>query len=109
MAIESVGQQFLLEQMEGMARQAAAGGQAAASREEGGVSFAGELKGALDNINALKMDAADKTEAFARGDSGVALNDVMVSMQKSSVATEMGVQVRNRVLSAYREIMSMQV
>jgi len=38
----------------------------------------------------------------------VALNDVMVDLQKANVAFQTGVQVRNKLVSAYQEMMSMQ-
>ena len=47
--------------------------------------------------------------SFQAGDPNVALNDVMVDMQKADVAFQMGVQVRNRLVGAYKEIMNMQV
>jgi flagellar hook-basal body complex protein FliE len=37
----------------------------------------------------------------------VALNDVMVDMQKANIGFQMGLQVRNRVVAAYQEIMNM--
>ena len=39
----------------------------------------------------------------------IELNDVMVDMQKASVAFQMGMQVRNRLVTAYRDVMNMQV
>jgi flagellar hook-basal body complex protein FliE len=47
--------------------------------------------------------------AYASGKSGVDLAEVMVAMQKSSLSFEATVQVRNKVLSAYQEVMSMSV
>ena len=47
--------------------------------------------------------------AFQAGDPNLQLNDVMVDMQKASVAFQMGLQVRNRLVSAYRDVMNMQV
>lgn len=107
MAVEAAGLQSLIQQMQGVAQQA--GGAQNAAQQQEGTSFAGELKGAIDKIDGLRKDSAAQAQAFSRGDSGVALNDVMVDMQKSSIATEMGIQMRNRVVSAYKEIMSMQV
>ncbi|CKV12105.1 Flagellar hook-basal body complex protein FliE [Mycobacterium tuberculosis] len=39
---------------------------------------------------------------------GVALNDVMVDLQKANVAFQTGLQVRNRLVGAYQEVMSLQ-
>ncbi|MDT0500498.1 MULTISPECIES: flagellar hook-basal body complex protein FliE [unclassified Halomonas] len=103
-AIESV-----LSQMQSLASQAAgqAGGQQVDTRVGGG--FAGELHDAIHRINDLKLESADTAAAFQAGEPGVELNDVMVDMQKASIASEMGTQVRNRLVTAYKDIMNMQV
>ncbi len=105
-AIESA-----LSQMQSLASQAAgtsAGGQQVDTRVGAG-GFAGELHGAIQRINELKVQADDQARAFQAGTPGVELNDVMVDMQKASVATEMGIQVRNRLVTAYKDVMNMQV
>ncbi|WP_058911195.1 flagellar hook-basal body complex protein FliE [Entomohabitans teleogrylli] len=73
------------------------------------VSFAGELTAALDRISAVQNHARTQTEQFTLGTPGVALNDVMVDLQKSSVSLQMGIQVRNKLVAAYQEVMSMAV
>ncbi|AXF76106.1 flagellar hook-basal body complex protein FliE [Erwinia tracheiphila] len=71
--------------------------------------FAGELKAALDKISDTQNEARTQAQDFEMGKSGVNLNDVMVDMQKSSVSMQMGIQVRNKLVSAYTDIMNMQV
>ncbi len=73
------------------------------------VSFAGELQSALGRISDTQNAARTQAEKFALGTPGVALNDVMVDLQKSSVSLQMGIQVRNKLVSAYQDIMNMQV
>ncbi|ATJ84663.1 flagellar hook-basal body complex protein FliE [Halomonas beimenensis] len=100
-----------LAQMQSLATQA--GGDATQGQRldttvgEGG--FVGELQASVQRINALKLQADAKAQAFQAGAPGVELNDVMVDMQKASVATEMGIQVRNRLVTAYKDVMNMQV
>nr|WP_121172344.1 flagellar hook-basal body complex protein FliE [Kushneria sinocarnis] len=101
------GLEALVQQMQQVAQQA--GGQQAAPVQSEGASFAGELKSAIDRVDGLKKNAAEKSMAFTRGDPGVELNDVMVDMQKASVSFQMGLQVRNRLMTAYKDIMNMQV
>ena len=79
---------------------------AAAPAEAGG--FAAELKRSLANISGAQQSAYAQAESFELGKPGVALNDVMVDLQKANVAFQTGVQVRNRLVSAYQEIMGMQ-
>jgi len=40
---------------------------------------------------------------------GIGLNDVMTDLQKASVSMQMGIQVRNKLMQAYQDVMSMQV
>jgi flagellar hook-basal body complex protein FliE len=69
--------------------------------------FAGELKKSLDRISDTQQNAYGQAEAFELGKPGVALNDVMIDMQKANIGFQMGLQVRNRVVAAYQEIMNM--
>ena len=71
------------------------------------ISFAGQLHAALDRISDTQTAARTQAEKF--GEPGVALNDVMTDMQKASVSMQMGIQVRNKLVAAYQEVMSMQV
>lgn len=73
------------------------------------VSFAGQLSAALDRISDTQNAARTQAEDFTLGVPGVALNDVMTDLQKSSVSLQMGIQVRNKMVSAYQEVMGMQV
>lgn len=71
--------------------------------------FAGELEQSLQRINRLQQTASSQANAFQAGSSEVSLSDVMADSQKASVAFQMGVQVRNRLLTAYKDVMAMQV
>ncbi|WP_261640363.1 flagellar hook-basal body complex protein FliE [Erwinia mallotivora] len=90
--------------------------QTAAVKASGGTTeatnqadFAGELKAALDKISDTQNTARTQAQDFELGKPVVNLNDVMVDMQKSSVSMQMGIQVRNKLVSAYTDIMNMQV
>lgn len=82
---------------------------AGATAAAGEGSFAGALRDSLERINALQNQSAAQSRAFQAGEPGVALHDVMISGQKASIAFELGVQVRNRLVSAYKDVMNMQV
>ncbi|GDW42272.1 flagellar basal-body component [Escherichia coli] len=73
------------------------------------ISFAGQLHAALDRISDTQTATRTQAEKFTLGEPGVALNDVMTDMQKASVSMQMGIQVRNKLVAAYQEVMSMQV
>ncbi|PIJ48450.1 flagellar hook-basal body complex protein FliE [Erwinia sp. OLTSP20] len=105
MAIEGI--QSVLQQMQASAVQAAGDQTQARSASVG--DFSGQLKLALDKISDIQHTAKTQSQDFEMGKPGVALNDVMVNMQKSSIAMQMGIQVRNKLVSAYSDIMNMQV
>jgi flagellar hook-basal body complex protein FliE len=71
--------------------------------------FAQALKAQLDQVNALQEDSRKLGERFAIGDDSVNLSDVMMATQKSSIALQATVQVRNKLVTAYHDIMNMQV
>ncbi|MPS68736.1 MAG: flagellar hook-basal body complex protein FliE [Novosphingobium sp.] len=70
--------------------------------------FADTLKSALDGVNAVQSRADGVTEAYQRGEvTDVA--KVMLARQEAGVAFEATMQVRNKLLSAYQDIMRMGV
>ena len=107
MSISSI--ESVLQQMRSVSQAFQAGerGDAAAGAEATG-GFAGELKKSLDRISGAQQQASSQAEAFELGKPGVALNDVMVDMQKAGIGFQMGLQVRNKVVAAYQEVMNMQ-
>ncbi len=62
----------------------------------------------VDKVNANQMQASKISSAYERGE-GVPLTDVVLSMQKSSLSFEATLQVRNKVLKAYEDILNMPV
>ena len=75
----------------------------------GNVSFANVLKQGLEAVNATQSQAAALATRFERGEPGVELSHVMLESQKASVALRATVEVRNRLVSAYQEIMNMPI
>ncbi|MEY4762538.1 MAG: hypothetical protein RLZZ200_2394 [Pseudomonadota bacterium] len=74
-----------------------------------GTSFASVLKAGLDKVNAAQQNARSITEKFERGVPGVELSQVMIESQKANVAFRATVEVRNRLVNAYQEIMNMPI
>lgn len=99
-----------IEQMVSQLRAVAAqAGQTSASVESGGQDFSVLLKAALDQVNTAQQDAKQLGQQFELGDPNANLQDVVLSLQKASVSFQTMVQVRNKLVSAYQEIMNMQV
>ncbi|MDC9592687.1 flagellar hook-basal body complex protein FliE [Xenorhabdus sp. IM139775] len=71
--------------------------------------FASQLTAAVEKINQTRLGTVKQAQSFTLGAPGVELNDVMVNMQKSNISLQMGIQVRNKLVGAYHEIMNMQV
>jgi flagellar hook-basal body complex protein FliE len=74
-----------------------------------GGSFANVLAQALDSVSGAQTEAADLAKKFQMGDPKVSLEDTMISMSKANVSFQATVQVRNRLTSAYHDIMNMSV
>ena len=75
----------------------------------GTVDFQSVLKSSLDQVNNVQLQSQQLAQRFEMGDTTVSLSDAMVSLQKSSIALQQTVQVRNKLVSAYQEIMNMGV
>ena len=74
-----------------------------------GEKFSSLLKTSIDKVNQQQMSATELTNRFEKGDSSVELSRVMIEMQKARVSFEAVKQVRNQLITAYQEIMSMPV
>jgi flagellar hook-basal body complex protein FliE len=84
-------------------------GKPEATESSSKVSFSDALKAQLDNVSNAQVQADKLGERFAAGDDKVSLSDTMISMQKASISFQATVQVRNKLVSAYHDIMNMQV
>lgn len=80
-----------------------------ARAQSGMPSFSSLLHDSLNAISQTQTQATQKTQGYLAGVRGTSLNDVMVSLQKSSLSLNFGVQVRNKLVSAYQDIMNMSV
>jgi flagellar hook-basal body complex protein FliE len=74
----------------------------------GKAGFADLVKGAISQVNEAQVNARSLQAAYERGE-GVPLTDVVLGMQKSSLAFEATLQIRNKVLKAYEDILNMPV
>ncbi len=72
-------------------------------------AFANLLRNSIDEVNQSEQRANEAATAFQRGTPGVDLPQVMIEMQKASVSFRALAEVRNRLVSAYQDIMNMQM
>jgi len=71
--------------------------------------FADALKAQLSQVSTAQNQAEELGQRFALGDESVNLSDTMIAMQKANIQFQATVQVRNKLVSAYHDIMNMQV
>ena len=79
-----------------------------AGKNESG-SFSQVLRTAIDSVNDTQMKSADMQKAFELGHPDIDLQDVMVQMAKANISFQTMIQVRNRIISAYQDVMNMPV
>jgi flagellar hook-basal body complex protein FliE len=83
-------------------------GETSPSKIQGQPDFFKSVQNALDSVNDTQLKSSAMQDAYDRGEE-VPLTEVVLSMQKSSLAFEATLQVRNKVMKAYEEIMNMPV
>ncbi|MBS1169185.1 MAG: fliE [Burkholderiaceae bacterium] len=71
--------------------------------------FASVLKTSLDQVNNAQVRAEQLGQQFVAGDDSVNLSDVMISIQKANISFQATVQARNKLVTAYHDIMNMNV
>lgn len=84
------------------------GAGAAVSTPKSGGGFASVLEGAIQSVEQTGRQADTAIQNFLNGD-GEELHNVALSVQRASLAFDLGLQVRNKVVSAYEEVMRMQM
>jgi flagellar hook-basal body complex protein FliE len=92
----------------GAAAPAGGAGPAPAAPAAGQGSFATVLKDALQEVDQLQRKADAAITSFASGDKA-SLHDTMIAMEQADVSFRLMVQVRNKIVEAYQEIMRIQV
>lgn len=75
---------------------------------KGASSFANSLATAMDNLRDVHQKSDSLIQEYAAGGS-VDVSEVMVAMEKTSMATDLAIQIRNKVLDGYQEIIKMQL
>ena len=75
----------------------------------GGADFAQILQSSIDKVNQTQQGANQMAEKLAAGDTSQNLHEVMIALQTASVSFQEMVQVRNKLVTAYNDMMNMQV
>jgi flagellar hook-basal body complex protein FliE len=101
--------QQVLAQMRVMAAQAENRTPAEPGAEASGASFGDLLKQSVDKVNEAQQQASAMRSAFDSGQGDMDLSQVMIAVQKSSLSFEAMVQVRNKLVEAYKDVMNMPI
>ncbi|MBC7603495.1 MAG: flagellar hook-basal body complex protein FliE [Ramlibacter sp.] len=111
MPISAVSSSLPTPLLDALRRNATAQQAAGAAGATPGVTtnFSSALDQALKSVSAAQNDASSVAEAFQADPQSVSLEHAMVSMQKSQIGFQSALHVRNRLVSAYSDIMNMQV
>lgn len=67
------------------------------------------VKDVFSHVNSLQIESEKVKDAYLTGDKNVSMSQVLIASQKSKLAFEGLVTVRNKILEAYKEIMNMPV
>ncbi len=74
-----------------------------------GADFGNLLTRAINTVNAQQMESGRLAAQIETGDGGVSLVKAMIASQKSGIAFQATMQVRNKIVSAYQDIMNMPI
>lgn len=73
------------------------------------LDFGQVLKSSLERVNDMQQSAGELATAFERGEPGIDITRVMLEAQKASLSFRAMTEVRNKLVSAYQEVMSMPI
>ena len=84
------------------------GGTKSAGADGAQGSFAAALKDSIAEVNAMQQKADAAITALATGEK-VSMHETMIAMEQADVSFRLMMQVRNKIVEAYQEILRMQV
>jgi flagellar hook-basal body complex protein FliE len=91
----------------GVSPSAAATGRITAVAETKGEGFGSVLKSAVQSVDQYQQDANQAIQQFLQGNGE--LHNVALARQRAEMAFDLGLQIRNKIVSAYQEVMKMQL
>ena len=107
--MNNISQASLINQMQALESMSQGKMQPVDQKVEDGTSFSSMMSKAINQVNETQMEASGMKKAFEMGDDTVDLSEVMIAVQKSRISFEALSQVRNKLLSAYKDVMNMPV
>lgn len=78
------------------------------TNEKSGLKFSDVIDNAINEVNNTQINANNKIEAFIKGED-VTMHEVMLSVQESQMSMQLMLEVRNKIVEAYKEVNSVQL
>ena len=75
--------------------------------KSGNSGFADLLQQSISSVNSIQQSAGKMAEAFETGKSNIGLADVMIATEKAKVSFQATLQIRNKLVEAYKDVMNM--
>jgi len=107
--MDTNGIEQMLSALRTTAAQASGSKPAVSAPVAGGSDFAQILQSSIDKVNETQQQANQMAEKLAAGDTSQNLHEVMIALQTASVSFQEMVQVRNKLVTAYQDVMNIQV
>ena len=79
------------------------------SPKAAGVDFSNLLKTTIDSVNAAQKNSSEMKMKWQQGDPNTSIAEVMIASQKADVSFRAAAEVRNKLVTAYQDIMNMPV
>ncbi len=103
--MSEINTEQLMAQMRVMAAQAQ--GEKKSTQPQQGADFGELLRGSIDRVNELQRNSREAKEAFQAGTSDMSLAEVMITAEKAGIAFQTLLQVRNKMIQAYQDVINM--
>ncbi len=107
--MDTTGIEQMLSVLRTTAAQASGKSAESAASANAGPDFAQVLQNSIDKVNQTQLQANQMAEKLAAGDTSQNLHEVMIALQTASVSFQEMVQVRNKLVNAYQDVMNIQV
>lgn len=107
--MDTTGIEQMLSVLRTTAAQASGKSAESAASANAGPDFAQVLQSSIDKVNQTQQHANQMAEKLAAGDTSQNLHEVMIALQTASVSFQEMVQVRNKLVNAYQDVMNIQV
>lgn len=107
--MNEINTDYLLSQIRTLNAELQAPTTALPAQAPGDVEFSSLLKNSIDSVNATQSTAGEMKTAFQTGNSDKTLAEVMIASQKADLSFRAMTEVRNKLITAYQDIMNMPV